>query len=145
MNIFSKVFGAIGRFFTSGKAKKDAETAIKFAVEALPYIKIAGDIIVGITPTGIDDVAWKAINAKYPKLFDGSIHTPDELKSLGLGVAVSLLESKFPKLNTTIATLATQIAFTQLKANGEEPKIAPPSNTGILLTTQPAEKSPLSL
>lgn len=104
------------KFFTSGKAKADAELALKYAVEALPYIRIAGDLIVGITPTSIDNLAWAALNAKFPKLFDGSVHTSDELKAMALGVASSLLQSKFPKLSTTVAVLATQIAFTQNKA-----------------------------
>jgi hypothetical protein len=145
-NPLVKVFGAILGFFKSGKAQKDAEVALEYAVKALPYIKIAGDIITGVTPTGVDDILWNVVKNKYPKLFDGSIHTSDELKAYALGAASSMLQAKYPKLTTTVAVLATQIAYVDAKANGAIPASpSAPSTDGLILNVQPPTKSPLSL
>lgn len=134
-NIFSKIVSAIVGWFTSGKAKRDAETALKYAAEALPFLKVAADIVVGLTPTQIDDLAWAALKTKYPKLFDGSIHTDAELKGYALQVAAALLREKYPKLDTTVSVLAAQLAYVQARGEGVAPSIIP----------APSAPSPLSL
>lgn len=125
-NFISKIFSSIVDWFTTGKAKRDAELAIKYAAEALPLLKTAADIVVGLTPTQIDDVVWNSLKSKYPKLFDGSIHTEAELKGYALQVAAALLREKFPKLDTTVSVLATQLAYVQARGEGKAPSVVPP-------------------
>lgn len=135
-NIFTKIASAFIGWFTSGRAKRDAEAAMRIGVDALPYLKIAADIVVGLTPTQVDDIAWGLLKAKYPGLFDGSIRTEAELKAYALQVAATLLRQKFPKVDTTVAVLATQMAYVQARAEQSAPNVVP--TLGIT-------KSPLSL
>lgn len=76
-----------------------------------PFIKIAGDIAVGLTPGGVDDAAWAALKAKYPKLFDGTKVDPEIAKLYALGIATDLVERRYPDISTTVARTATQIAY----------------------------------
>ena len=76
-----------------------------------PYIKIAGDIITGITPTTVDDAAWKAIKEKYPQLFIGQKVDSETAKLYALGIATDLVERRYPDISTTVARTATQIAY----------------------------------
>lgn len=76
-----------------------------------PYIKIAGDIITGITPTTVDDAAWKAIKEKYPQLFSGQKVDSETAKLYALGIATDLVERRYPDISTTVARTATQIAY----------------------------------
>lgn len=142
-------FGKILNFFKDGKAKQEAKIALVYAVEALPYIKIAADIITGLTPFKADDVAWLLIKTKFPKLFDGSIHTVDELDAYALSVAGNLLKFKFPHLSMTSAILATQIAYTHMKAENGLLKISKYGRAvavnGVILNATPPKKSFLSI
>lgn len=128
MNILKAVkdfFVATVRFFKSGGAQKALQRAAELAPEVLPYIAIAADIAVGITPTTIDDAVLALIRAKYPALFDGSLKTPDEVKAFTLGVATELVKAEFPDVSTSIARLAVQAHYTAVSAGPvTEPKAA---------------------
>lgn len=118
-DFLKKIASAIGNYFKSGKAQKDAEVALQYAVKALPIITLLGDVITGVTPTPIDDVAWAAAKAAYPKFFDGSVNTEDELKAYALQIAGTLLQKKFPQLSKTQAVLAVQAAYLAKKSDPE--------------------------
>lgn len=122
MSWIFRIFHKLADYFRSDRAKADAEKALQYALMAAPYIKLAGDIITTLTPTGVDDVAWRLITTKYPRLFDGSLVTDDERKLYALGIAGALLEAKFPALDTSVARTAIQMAYLQhraeMKANG---------------------------
>lgn len=76
-----------------------------------PYIKVAGDIITGLTPTTLDDAAWKSIKSKYPQLFDGDKPNEETLKLYALGIATDLVQQRYPDISTTVARTATQLAY----------------------------------
>src|SRR5689334_19947720 len=108
-------FGKIASLFTSDAAKRDLDAVANFTAAALPYIDIAGQIVTGLTPTTIYDIAFAAIKRKFPRLFDGTITSGDELKLYALGIAADLLASKFPQLSTSAARAAVQLAFISQK------------------------------
>jgi hypothetical protein len=121
MSWIVKLFQKLAGYFKSPKAKEDAEKALQYALMAAPYIKLAGQVVTTLTPTGVDDAAWALITGKYPRLFDGSLVTGDERKLYALGIAGELLEARFPGLDTSIARTAVQLAWleqrTEVKAN----------------------------
>jgi hypothetical protein len=108
-NFFTKMFGRKELF------KQVFDKTFDIAADALPIVNIASAIVTGVTPTKIDDVILASIKAKYPRLFDGSIHTGDELKLYTLGVATELVKAKYPDVSTSVARLAVQSAFTTSK------------------------------
>jgi hypothetical protein len=125
-NFLVKFFSALGKFFMSGRAQSDAEKGLKFADKAAPFLKIAADIVVGMTPTTIDDLAWGVIRSKFPKAVDKSVVlTEAEMKGYALQIAAALLKEKFPQLDTTSAILATQLAYIQARGLGEAPSLVP--------------------
>ena len=117
MDWLKKLFGAISGYFHSGKAAADAQMALNYIGKALPYLKIAADIIIGITPTTLDDIAWNGIQKRYPSLFDGNTKTDDELKALAFLIASDLMKAKYPELSTTVARAAVQLAYIDHKAD----------------------------
>jgi hypothetical protein len=76
-----------------------------------PFIKIAGDIITGLTPNTLDDAAWLMIKSKYPGLFNGETLDDETKKLYALGIATDLVKSRFPEVSTTVARSAAQIAY----------------------------------
>lgn len=112
MNWIKSILAKITAFFVSGKAKAAINTAAEFTVRALPYIDIAATIIAGVTPTGIDDLALATVKTKFPRLFDGSLKTGEELKLYALAVATELFQQAYPTLSTSIARTAVQLAYT---------------------------------
>lgn len=141
-NLTAKILALL----TTGKAQREAQFALNFVAEALPYIEMAADIATSIIPNKIPKVILDGLKLKYPHLFDGSILTGDELKSYLLSIAASLLVSQNPKLNLTQATLAVQLAYIEAKSNGTIPKIPEaPHPDGILLKVKRPTKSFLEL
>ena len=114
MNWLIETLGKIKNYFHSGRAKKDLETAASYIGEATPIIGEVADVITGLTPTPVDDAVWASVKAMFPTLFDGRQHTADEVKLGALGAATVLLQAKLPKLSTTVARLAVQLAYTNL-------------------------------
>jgi hypothetical protein len=112
MNFLKKIMNAIALFFADGKAQKALEAVASLVPKALPIIDIAAVVVTTLTPTGIDDVTWAAIKAKFPALFDGSLKTGDDVKLYALGVATEMLKAKFPGVSTSIARAAVQLAYT---------------------------------
>jgi hypothetical protein len=110
-----KTFGSVTawlmQYFKSGKAAADAQWALEHMHEALPIVGMVADIATAITPTAIDDVVWKAVKAKYPTLWDGSLKTDEEFKLYALGVATELFKQRFPAVDTTRARMAVQNAY----------------------------------
>ena len=84
--------------------------------KAGPFIKVAGDIITGMTPTNVDDAMWAVIKNKYPQLFDGSKVSQENAKLYALGIATDLIENQFPEVGTTVARAAAQLAYLAQKA-----------------------------
>lgn len=111
MNWISKVLQGFLGLFGSGKAKAALNRVAEFVVKALPAINIAAQIVTTLTPTGIDDAAFAFIKNKWPRLFDGTIKNPDELKLYALGIATDLLQRTYPALSTTVARAAVQLAY----------------------------------
>ena len=105
-------FSRIAAFFSSGAARKALNTTADLVPKALPFLDIAATIIAGATPSPVDDVLLAQIHTKFPRLFDGSLHTGDEVKLYLLGVATQLLQAKYPQVSTSIARAAVQIAYT---------------------------------
>lgn len=116
MNWLKRLIGSISAYFRTGQAAKDAQLALEYVGRALPYVAIAANVVVSMTPNSIDDIAWAAIKAKYPSLFDGRTKTQDELKASALLIASDLLKSKFPELSTSVARAAVQLAYIDQKS-----------------------------
>ncbi|MBN9658618.1 MAG: hypothetical protein J0H49_10605 [Acidobacteria bacterium] len=116
MNWLKRLIGSISAYFRTGRAAKDAQTALEYVGRALPYVKIAADLVVSLKPTQVDDLAWTAIKAKYPSLFDGRVKTQDEMKASALLIASDLLKAKYPELSTSVARAAVQLAYIDAKA-----------------------------
>ena len=108
---------ALSLFGKREAVKQLLDNSFELASYALPYLDMASTIAAGITPSKVDDVALLAIKAKYPRLFDNSIKTGEELKLYTLGVATELLKAKFPDVSTSVARLAAQAAFNVKKAS----------------------------
>lgn len=89
---------------------ENVEKALTFVGKALPFVKIAGDIITSLTPTTADDMVWAALKKKYPLLFDGKEHTPDEIKNMALLYVTEAMQQKY-NLSTTTARTAAQLAY----------------------------------
>ena len=115
MNWIKRFFYALGRWFTSGQWKVDADKAIDFVAEALPFVYVAADIITKVTPTPLDDLAFAAVKAALPSIMDDREHTDAELKLAMLVYVESALQAKFPQLTTTLARLFAQAAVTKVK------------------------------
>ena len=111
MNI-KAFFLKVAAFFSSGAANKALNTAAAVVPKAIPYLDIAAESVAGITPTPVDDEVLAEIHAKFPRLFDGSLKSGDEVKLYLLGVATQLLQSAFPQVSTSIARAAVQVAYT---------------------------------
>jgi hypothetical protein len=115
MNWIKRIFGSalawLSQYFRSGKAAADAKWALDHLADALPFIDIAASVAVTLTPTAIDDLAWAAIKAKFPKLFDGSVKTGDELKLYMLALATELFKAKYPQISTSVARATVQLAY----------------------------------
>lgn len=116
MNWLKKIMGAIGAYFRSGSAAFDAHKALEYVGKALPFVVVATDIAVGITPTKLDDAAWASLKASFPTLFNGQPHAPEELKLAALGAATHLMQRAYPGLSTSIARAAVQLAYIDYRA-----------------------------
>lgn len=116
MNWIKGVLSKIVSIFASGRAKAAINTAADFVVKALPIIDTVGSIVVGLTPTTLDDVVLAGIKRRFPGLFDGTVKNQDELKLYALGVATELLKEKYPELSTSVARAAVQLAYTAKSA-----------------------------
>src|SRR5574343_122162 len=115
-----KFFGRVGGFFKKLFSNKEAiksafDKTFELSAKALPYLDTAASIAAGVTPTKVDDIALAAIKSAYPRLFDGTITTGEELKLYTLGVATTLLKRKYPEVSTTVARLAVQTAYAAKK------------------------------
>jgi hypothetical protein len=109
-------FSKIAAFFSSGAASKALNTTAGLVPKALPFIDLAACIAAGLTPTSVDDTVLAKIHDKFPHLFDGSLHTGDEVKLYLLGVATELLQAGYPQVTTSIARAAVQVAYTAHQA-----------------------------
>lgn len=115
MNWISRIFVRLAGYFRSGKAARDAQLALEYVARALPYVKIAADLVISLTPTQVDDLAWAAIKTRYPSLFDGKTKTQDEVKAAAMLIASDLLKAKYPELSTSVARAAVQLAYIDQK------------------------------
>jgi len=111
MSWISKVLEGFLHLFGSRRAQRALNQVADFVVKALPAIDIAAQIITTLTPTAIDDAAFAYVKQRWPRLFDGSVKTADELKLYALGVATDLLQRTYPALSTTVARAAVQLAY----------------------------------
>ena len=107
-NFFSSL---LSKFFDNKKLYNNLIYVEDLIVKAGPFIKIAGDIIVGAIPGNVDDAAWSLIKSKYPKMFDGTGVDPELAKLYALGIATDLIKSRYPEVSTTVARTAAQIAY----------------------------------
>jgi hypothetical protein len=112
MNAMKLFFYKVAAFFVSGKASKALNTAAELVPKAAPYIDIAAEIAAGLTPSTIDDAMLAQIHARFPRMFDGTINSGEEMKLYLLGIAAQLLQSRFPQVSTSIARTAVQVAYT---------------------------------
>jgi hypothetical protein len=113
------IFNRIGNFFTAllstFRGNSKLHNSLTYVEDLIPnvgpFIKIAGDIIVGIIPGNVDDATWSFIKAKYPQLFDGSKQDKDLLKLYALGIATDLIQKRFPDVSTTVSRAAAQLSY----------------------------------
>lgn len=120
MNWLKKLFSSIRSYFKTGRAASDAQKALEFAGKALPFVRLAGDLITrGLIPGTVDDAIWEALKLKFPTLFDGQRKTPDELKLAGLAAATELMRAKYPNLDTSIIRKAIELAYGDYRAEQE--------------------------
>ena len=103
--------GLLGKFWNNKSLYNNLLYVEDLIPKVGPYIKTAGDIITGLTPTTVDDIAWKAIKEKYPQLFSGEKVDPEAAKLYALGIATDLVERRYPEVSTTVARTATQLAY----------------------------------
>jgi hypothetical protein len=115
MNWLLNLFRGLARWFKTGAAARDTQTALQYVGAALPIVEEVGGLIVTATPTTADDAKWNELRQKYPELLDGQPKTPDALKLAALGIATRLLQARFPILNTSIARAAVQLAYIDWK------------------------------
>lgn len=124
MNWLKRILGDaiawLKRYFSSGQAQADMKWALEHLPQAMPYIKTAMAIIAGLTPTPVDDLVWAAVIRKYPSFFDGTLTTLDELKAAALVAAAELFKAAFPKISTTVARVAVQMAYVEYKGGLDE-------------------------
>jgi hypothetical protein len=105
-------FLKIAGFFSSGEANKALNTAAALVPKAMPFLDVAAAIATGLTPTTLDDTVLAQIHTKFPRLFDGSLQTGDEVKLYLLGIATQLLQASYPQVSTSVARAAVQVAYT---------------------------------
>ena len=105
-------FLKIAAFFSSGEANKALNAAAALVPKAMPFLDVAATIATGLTPTTLDDDVLAQIQTKFPRLFDGTLHTGDEVKLYLLGIATQLLQSRYPQVSTSVARAAVQVAYT---------------------------------
>lgn len=107
-NFFS---GLLSKFWDNKKLFNSLTQVEELIPRVGPFVKIAGDIVVGAIPGTVDDAAWALIKSKYPRLFDGSPVDKELNKLYALGIATDLVEIRFPEASTTVARTATQLAY----------------------------------
>lgn len=112
MNWLKAFFARIVGIFSSPGARAALDKIADLVPHALPVIKIAGDIVTTLTPSGADDAAWAAIQRMFPALFDGSLKTGEEVKLYALAIATELLKRQFSDVTTSEARAAVQVAYT---------------------------------
>jgi len=112
MNKIAAFFSKISAFFSSGEANKALNTAAALVPEAIPFLDLAAEIAAGLAPSAVPQAVLDQIHTKFPRLFDGSLKSGDEVKLYLLGVAGQLLQAKFPNISTSIARVAVQVAYT---------------------------------
>ncbi len=108
--------GLLGKFWDNKKLYNSLMQVEDLIPKVGPYVKIAGDIVVGAIPGTVDDAAWAFIKNKYPRLFDGSPVDRELGKLYALGIATDLVELRYPEASTTVARTATQLAYLLEKA-----------------------------
>ncbi len=120
MNWLKNLFSSIRRYFTTGRAARDAQSALEHVGSALPFVRLAGDLLTrGFIPGIVDDAVWAALKLKFPALFDGRRKTPDELKIAALAAATELMRAKYPNLDTSIIRKAIELAYGDYRAEQE--------------------------
>jgi hypothetical protein len=111
------MFGAIGAFFSSGRAAQQAQRALELVAAVRPHIIRAADLAVTLTPSPADNAAWAAIKERYPRLLSGQHRTGDEIKADALIIATEIIRARFPGLTTTEARLAAQQGYLDWRAS----------------------------
>lgn len=119
MNWIKSFFSKVAGWVRSGKAKADVDVVFAHVSKVLPIVKVAVDIVTGLTPTKADDVAWNIVRAKYPALFDGHERTGEEIKLAALAYATEAALAKYPALSTNTARLAIEAAVLKIKSEDE--------------------------
>lgn len=117
-NLFAKIFRVVPDAF-----KRAMEWVFDHCSSAMPWIELTADIVVGATPTKIDDAAWAAFKAKYPSFFDGTLKTPEEYKLYALAALTEIIASRFPWLGTSFARLMAQLAYTIKAKEYDAPRV----------------------
>jgi hypothetical protein len=105
----------VAAYFRSGAAAQELDYVVQHIPAALPYIDLAAQIVTTLTPTGLDDAMYAQLKRKFPRLFDGTIKTGDELKLYALAVAAELLGQRYPTLSTSALRGAVQLAYISKK------------------------------
>jgi hypothetical protein len=156
MNKFKEMVAAFLRraadYFNSKQAKQDLLWLTDYVPKAIPIIDMVASIAAGITPTKMDDAAVLWAHSKYPKLFDGSLKTAEEMLTylLGsaagkytriitggasssqenldkLGLATDLMRVGYPSLSVSQARAAVQVAYVGVKADEKAEAVNEPT------------------
>jgi hypothetical protein len=111
MKPLNAFFQKLITYVQGGSLARDFAKAASIATQIGPLVKIAGDIVTGLTPSTIDDKLWGTLTEKYPNLFNGVGYSPDEIKLTALAVLTELVKNRYPGISTTVARLAAQAAY----------------------------------
>jgi hypothetical protein len=86
-------------------------SAAKVIGDASPFLFQAADFVSKKTSWQWDNQIVATLRTQFPRLFDGTPLTQDEVKLYTLAIATEFLKWKFPTLSTTAARLAIQAAY----------------------------------
>lgn len=83
------------QFFTRPETKAALVALADYVPRMMPYLDAGMVFIAGATPTTLDDIALAYLHKNFPRLFDRSINSGDELKRYVGDAIASLFADRF--------------------------------------------------
>lgn len=107
MKILKVLWRALASQFAGERGKRMLEVIVRNTPLAIPYIELAASI----TPTNVDDFALRWLKDRYPRFFDGTPLTDDEMKLLRFVFASERLMAEIDELDHTTSRAAISNAY----------------------------------